>query len=154
MPAALFDVNVWVALAFTTHPHHEIAKTIFESADRQNPAVTCRAIQQSFLRLVTTPAIQTCYGSERITNTMAWDRWQLLLDFPQTLHLKEPPDLEAQWRAFAQLDLPGPKRWMDAYLAAFARNYRVHLFTFDSDFRAFDGLQVRLLQDESDKRRR
>lgn len=148
MPAALFDVNVWVALAFTTHPQHGNAKRAFESADRQNPAVTCRSVQQSFLRLTTTPAIQACYGSERISNAMAWDRWQLLLDFPQTLYLKEPPDLEAQWQAYAQLDLPAPKRWMDAYLAAFARNYRIHIFTLDTDFLQFDGLQIRLLQND------
>ena len=148
VPAALFDVNIWVALAFTTHPYHGKAKRAFESANHQNPAVTCRAIQQSFLRLATTPAIQSCYGSETITNAMAWDRWQFLLDFPQTLHLKEPPELEFQWRSYAQLDLPAPKRWMDSYLAAFARNYQIHLYTFDTDFLQFDGLQIRLLQNE------
>ncbi|MGB0744808.1 MAG: TA system VapC family ribonuclease toxin [Opitutales bacterium] len=141
MPAALFDVNVWVALAFQTHPAHVLAKEAFESASSEAPAVFCRATQQSFLRLVTTPAIQKCYGSERIDNALAWDRWEFLAAMPQVLFLGEPPDLQKHWSAYAKSDLPAPKLWMDAYLAA----YGISLLTLDRDFFNFEALNVQML---------
>jgi toxin-antitoxin system PIN domain toxin len=142
---ALFDVNVWVALAFSTHPRHAQAKAAFESASNEAPAVFCRATQQSFLRLVTTPTIQKCYGSERITNAMAWDRWEYLAAMPQMLYFSEPPNLETHWGTFAKLNSPAPKVWMDAYLAAFAKAYHIPVTTLDSDFQNFEGLDVRML---------
>lgn len=145
MPAQLFDVNVWVALAFPTHPAHAPAKIAFESASSEAPAVFCRATQQSFLRLVTTPAIQKCYGSEPISNSLAWDRWEFLAAMPQVLFLGEPPELQTHWSAYAQSDLPAPKRWMDAYLAAFARAYGLPFMTLDTDFLSFEALGVQLL---------
>ncbi|CAA6691148.1 MULTISPECIES: TA system VapC family ribonuclease toxin [unclassified Lentimonas] len=145
MSAVLFDVNVWLALAFSTHPRHTHAKDAFESASSEAPAVFCRATQQSFLRLVTTPTIQKCYGSELITNTLAWDRWETLAAMPQVLYLGEPPGLETHWATFAKLNTPAPKVWMDAYLAAFAKAYDIPITTLDTDFRNFKGLSVRIL---------
>jgi len=110
VPAGLFDVNVWIALAFHTHPAHSAATTAFETAHREAPAITCRATQQSFLRLVTTPAIQQCYGSEPIGNTLAWDRWERLAASPQVLFLGEPPGLATQWSTYGRTSLPAPKR--------------------------------------------
>ncbi len=94
MPAALFDVNVWIALAFTKHSKHPQAKTAIESASREAPALFCRATQQSFLRLVTTPFIQKCYGSEPISNALAWGRWEYLAAMPQVRFLGEPPKVQ------------------------------------------------------------
>lgn len=148
MPAQLFDVNVWIALAFQTHPAHVEAKAAFESASSEAPAVFCRATQQSLLRLVTTPAIQKCYGSERISNTLAWERWEYLAAMPQVLFLGEPPKLQTYWSTYAKSELPAPKRWMDAYLAAFARGYGISVLTLDSDFLDFEALDVRLLSEE------
>lgn len=148
MSARLFDVNVWIALAFHTHPAHELAKRAFESASSQAPAVFCRTTQQSFLRLVSTPAMQQCYGSERIDNTLAWDRCEALAAMPQVLFLGEPPDLQIHWSVYAKFDLPAPKRWMDAYLAAFARAYGIPLLTLDTDFLGFESLDVRILSSE------
>jgi len=146
--AKLYDVNIWVALSFQTHPAHAEAKVAFESATSEAPAVFCRATQQSFLRLVTTLAIQKCYGSERIGNTLAWDRWKYLAAMPQVLFLGEPPGLQTHWSAYAQSELPAPKRWMDAYLAAFARAYGISLLTLDNDFLDFEALDVQVLSVE------
>lgn len=146
MSAVLFDLNVWIALAFTTHPKHAQAKIAFESASRESPTVFCRATQQSFLRLVTTSAIQKCYGSERISNALAWDRWEYLAAMPQVLFLGEPPDLEMHWAGYATLKTPAPKVWMDAYLAAFARGYAIQMLTLDRDFENFADLDVRILK--------
>lgn len=145
MSAILYDVNVWIALAFSTHPKHLDAKARFESASRHDPAIFCRATQQSFLRLVTTPAIQKSYRAELITNEIAWDRWEILAAMPQVLFLGEPPDLPRQWATYAQLKTASPKVWMDAYLAAFANAYGVPLLTLDKDFQQFEALDVRML---------
>lgn len=52
------------------------------------------------------------------------------------------------WMKLACLDQPAPKRWMDAYLAAFAMEGRWNLITLDQDFLSFvdHGLELRLLQ--------
>lgn len=146
MSAVLFDTNVWIALAFSTHPYHGKAKDTFEIADSQNPVVFCRATQQSFLRLVTTKAIQQCYGSEAISNQLAIDRWNYLASMPQVISLGEPPDLAARWFVLAGFPRPAPKLWVDGYLAAFAINYGIPLVTLDADFLQFEGLQTRLLR--------
>ncbi|MEM6543765.1 MAG: TA system VapC family ribonuclease toxin [Pseudomonadota bacterium] len=150
MPAKLFDVNVWLALAFHTHPAHALVKEQFEMASSEAPVVFCRATQQSFLRLVTTPAIQKCYGSEKINNDLAIERWKYLAAMPQVLFLGEPPDLQTHWFAYARSKMPAPKVWMDAYLAAFARSYGIQLTTLDDDFLDFEGLDLQLLAMDAD----
>jgi len=59
--ALLYDSNLWVALTFAAHPHHGRAVEKFASASAESPACFCRATQQSFLRLATTPALLRAY---------------------------------------------------------------------------------------------
>ena len=61
MSALLYDSNLWVALTFAAHPHHGRAVEKFASASAESPACFCRATQQSFLRLATTPAVLRAY---------------------------------------------------------------------------------------------
>jgi len=145
--ASLFDSGVWVALSFATHPHHAAAKQAFDAADSAHPAALCRITQTSFLRLITTPAIQAMYGSAVITNEEAWAKCQELLALPQVVWLNEPPGLEAEWKECACLPSASPKVWMDAYLAAFAITGGLGLVCLDKDFRNFEqhGLALRLL---------
>ena len=53
------DVNVWMALSFQGHVHHEIAREWFESLDDPDDArlCFCRITQLSFLRLITAEAV-------------------------------------------------------------------------------------------------
>ncbi|MCC5834006.1 MAG: PIN domain-containing protein [Opitutales bacterium] len=141
MPAILFDTSVWIAVAFTTHPHHAPAKRLLDSAHSRAPVVACRATQQSFLRLVTTPVIQRHYRSEVIDNTLAWSRWSRLANMPQVLWLREPSGLDDSWQRNACFSSPAPKRWMDAYLAAFAIGYGIPLASFDQDLANFEELE-------------
>jgi predicted nucleic acid-binding protein len=69
-------------LAFATHPHHAAARRAFEASDSAHPAAFCRVTQSSFLRLITTPAIQGMYGIAAITNEEAWSKYQDLLVLP------------------------------------------------------------------------
>lgn len=145
MSAVLYDVNIWLALAFDQHPHHALAKSEFAMANNLRPAVFCRTTQQAFLRLVTSPAIQKVYGIKGITNNEAWDVWQQLDRLPQVTWLEEPLDLQALWEGYACRQTSSPKVWMDAYLAAFAKGHHIGLITLDGDFLNFDGLLLKHL---------
>jgi uncharacterized protein len=144
---SLFDSNVWLALTFSAHPHHSLAKEVFAAASKDNPACFCRATQQSFLRLATTPALLRAYGAEGFTNQDAVSLIATLAKLPRIRLLPEPPDLEPLWLGLAGLPSSSPKVWMDAFLAAFAIRHETEFVTLDRDFRNFekDGLKLRLL---------
>jgi toxin-antitoxin system PIN domain toxin len=143
----LFDSNVWLALTFSAHPHHSLSKKIFAAATRESPACFCRATQQSFLRLATTPTLLRAYGAEGFTNLDAVSLVAALAKLPNIRMLPEPLELESLWHRLAGLQTASPKVWMDAYLAAFAILHEAEFVTLDQDFRNFekDGLKLRLL---------
>jgi toxin-antitoxin system PIN domain toxin len=143
--ACLFDSSVWLALAFSAHPHHATARRTFAVADSAHPAAFCRATQQTFLRLVTTAAVQQLFASPVISNDEAWKKWELLMKLPQVVWLDEPKGLGTLWQKYARLSSASPKVWMDAYLAAFARGHDIALATLDKDFAKFTGVSVNYL---------
>jgi toxin-antitoxin system PIN domain toxin len=143
----LFDSNIWLALTFSAHPHHSLAKETLAANTPENPACFCRATQQSFLRLATTPAILRAYGADGLTNQDVLSVFARLTELPGIRTLPEPPDLEPLWHRLAGLPSASPKVWMDAYLAAFAIRHEAEFVTLDRDFRNFekDGLRLRML---------
>lgn len=141
----LFDTSVWIALAFDSHPYHSIAKTEFMATNAQHPIAFCRATQQSFIRLITTPTIQKFYGSQFISNDNAWQQWELVMSMPQVIWLNEPPNLELLWQKYARLPSASPKLWMDSYLAAFAKGHGITIVTLDKDFKQFTDLSMKYL---------
>lgn len=143
----LFDSSVWLALTFSAHPHHALALKTFAVATNERPAFFCRATQQSFLRLATTPIILKTYGAEGFTNQDAANLLHDLTQHPKIRTLSEPPDLEPLWLGLAGLPSASPKVWMDAYLAAFAILHELEFVTLDRDFRNHEsaGLKLRLL---------
>ena len=146
--ARLFDTGVWIGLAFDSHPLHRMARDVFESADSERPIAFCRATQNSFLRLLTTPTIQALYGGPAVTNAQAWAKSQELLALPQVVWLAEPVALESEWKRCGAVATVSPKVWMDAYLAAFAISGDLELVTFERDFANFVryGLRLTLLE--------
>lgn len=148
MPAALFDTNIWIAAVFTTHPCHALAQQALQHATPLEPAVFCRATQQSFLRLAATPVILKTYGAEGLANRDALVALDALQALPQCSQRDETPGVFALWRTFATRHTASPKVWMDAYLAAFALAGGLRLVTLDGDFRNFvpQGLDLTLLQ--------
>lgn len=132
MPACLLDVNVWLAAAFAAHPGHGVARRVLQEASADEPALWCRATQQSFLRLASTPVITAAYGMAKATNADAWLALEAFLALPQVGAIEES----------------APKHWMDAYLAAFAMAAGVLLVSLDRDFSHFEqqGLTGQLLQ--------
>lgn len=147
MPASLFDTNLWLAAVFQSHPFHDQASSALRAATSRTPAVFCRSTQQSFLRLLTTPALQAAYGAESLTNSDAWVALDALLAMQQVQSREEPPGLNPLWRSLTERDSASPKIWMDAYLAAFAIAGGLRLATLDRDFKQFEkrGLALDLL---------
>jgi len=148
VPACLLDVNVWLAAAFAAHPAHGAARRVLHDASADEPALWCRATQQSFLRLASTPVITAAYGVAKATNADAWVALEAFLALPQVDVIDEPPELDRHWRQLGGIEQSAPKRWMDAYLAAFAMAAGVLLVSLDQDFSHFEqqGLIVQLLQ--------
>ena len=147
MPACLLDVNVWLAAAFPAHPAHDRSQKVLLDATPGTPALFCRATQHSFLRLVSTPAIFNAYRSAPITNRDALSALAAFAALPQVDLIEEPPELEVLWWHLAGLEEAAPKRWMHAYLAAFAIRGSLRMISLDGDFRQFlsAGLDLILL---------
>ena len=147
MPACLLDVNVWLAAAIPAHPAHEAARRVVRKASANEPALWCRSTQQSFLRLASTPVITAAYNVPKATNAEAWAALQAFLALPQVDVIDEPPELWRHWCQLGAIGQAAPKRWMDAYLAAFAIASAIPLISLDKDFQQFvpEGLRFQLL---------
>lgn len=147
MPACLIDTCVWLAVSFEAHPCHQQTRQALLEATPDQPWLWCRASQQSFLRLASTPTLLKAYGVSKATNRDAFNTLQSLSALPQVAVVEEPPNLMPGWMKLACLDQAAPKRWMDAYLAAFAVAGRWKLITLDCDFLNYvdHGLDLQLL---------
>ena len=138
----LCDSNVFLALVLGQHIHHARARRWFETLREHDLAAFCRATQLSFLRLLTQPITA---GYVPITNRAAWEVYDALQQDDNLTWLPEPAGLDPVWRRFATLESSSSKRWMDAYLAAFAIAGGYRLVTFDGIFRNFEGLDAVIL---------
>lgn len=147
MSGSLIDASVWVASVFPPHTAHSLAHAALAQATPGKPALFCRATQQSFFRLITTPALLRAYAATEFNNRTALVQYQMILNRPTVCEVAEPPGTTALWRQLAARDTASPKVWMDAYLAAFAITGGFELTTFDRDFQTYQpqGLRLRLL---------
>ena len=138
--SALFDVNVWLALASEHHLHHGEAAA---AVPRLPSPVFCRVTQASLLRLLTNSATM---GSNVCTPARAWSVFESMCRQTEATFRLEPPGLEQRWRAFtASAQSISGAAWNDTYLAAFAICAKIPLVTFDSGFRRYPALDCLLL---------
>ena len=145
----LCDTSVWLALALSGHVHHAAARSWLASVDAPSSIGFCRTTQQSFLRLLTNPAVLAPYGNQPLTNQAAWQIYEALTaDDRITFLAEEPAGIERWWREFAARPTASSKLWMDAYLAAYARAAGLSIVTTDRAFRQFPGLDLVLLGDD------
>lgn len=135
------DVNVWLALAFDSHQHNVRATEWFLAATAES-CCFCRATQQAFLRLATTPQVM---ADQALTLKEAWLAYDDLYNDPRAVYADEPVGLEPLWRAYTQRDTYSPKTWNDAYLAAFAQVADFEVVTFDQGFSQYPKLRVTIL---------
>lgn len=136
------DINVWLALAFERHVHHEAACVWFQALQGDLCAF-CRMTQQGFLRLATNPK---AVGADAVSLADAWNLYDALHADPLVVFAGEPTGIEPLWRGYTQHHSFSPSVWNDAYLAAFARTAGHELVTFDRGFSRFDGLRHTILR--------
>lgn len=141
----LADVNIWLALAFDGHAHHQTVRTWFRRKPRQRDLTFCRATQQSFLRLVTTASVAKGFDAVVLSNAEAWALYDRLRGGEQITWTPEPEGLEAIWKRLSVRGQSSPKLWADAYLSAFAIAAEAEIVTLDRAFRQFDGLSATVL---------
>lgn len=147
MPGSLYDTSAWIAAVFPAHPFHSQVQNSLRTNTSTNPAVFCRSTQQSFLRLLTNPAVTKAFGVEGVSNHDALRALDTFLALPQVIEQAESEGTVGLWRQMVNRSTASPKLWMDAYLAAFAIAGGLHLVTLDRDFRNFEpaGLALILL---------
>jgi len=137
----LADINLWLALAFRSHIHHESGTNWFEGLSNDSCAF-CRLTQQGFLRLATNPK---ALGAEAVSMSDAWLMFDEFLSDPRVSFAYEPATIEPLWRGYTMRRSFSPKVWSDAYLAAFALGAGLELVTFDKGFAQFQGLHCTIL---------
>jgi toxin-antitoxin system PIN domain toxin len=142
----LLDANVWVALAAADHVHHEHALRYWQEESAESVSF-CRVTALAFLRLVTNAHVMQ---HAVLTSGEAWALLQEWLRLPEVSFLNEPVGLDEQLGQFSRVMSIRPKLWTDAYLAAFAIAGNHRVVTFDGDFEKFSGLNLLLLQPDSD----
>jgi toxin-antitoxin system PIN domain toxin len=142
----LCDSNIWLALALSKHVHHTTVREWLGTVDEPASILFCRAVQQTFLRLLTNSSVLGPYGNPPLTNREAWSACEALLaDDRITFMADEPAGVESLWKELAVRGTSSPKLWMDAYLAAFALAGRYQMVTTDAGFRQFRGLDLLVL---------
>jgi toxin-antitoxin system PIN domain toxin len=139
------DVNVWMALSFQGHVHHNIAREWFESLDDRDDArlCFCRITQLSFQRLITAEAVMG--KDEVLSQRQAWDVYDRWFEDSRVFFLEEPANLEKMFRGISKQVRPAAKDWADSYLLAFAEAADLSVVTFDRTIRQ-KGRSVLLLQ--------
>jgi toxin-antitoxin system PIN domain toxin len=126
------DINVWVALTYEGHVHHQTAATWFAELEPDASLVFCRFTQLGLLRLLTAEVVM---GDEVMTQPQAWAAYDQWLKDPRVELVDEPAEIEARFRALTRLRQPVTKDWADSYLAAFAAVGQLTLVTFDRGLR-------------------
>ena len=129
------DVNVWLALAHTQHPHHATARAYWVQSTV--PLAFCRTSMQGFLRLVTQ---KTVMGDAVHTPLEAWSIYTAHRANSRTVFLEEPAAIEVNWQSLSTAANFHIRDWTDAYLASFALRSNSRLVSFDAGFAQYQGL--------------
>jgi uncharacterized protein len=126
------DINVWVALTYEGHLHHQAAADWFATLSTDTTFAFCRFTQLGLLRLLTAEAVMR---DEVMTRPQAWAAYDRWLSDPRVEFVDEPPEIEARFRALTRLRQPATRDWADSYLSAFASVGQLTLVTFDRGLR-------------------
>jgi toxin-antitoxin system PIN domain toxin len=134
--ADLPDLNVWLALAWSSHPHHAAALAYWER--QAAPRVLfCGVTALGLIRLITQAKVM---GEARLSASEASALQRRLADQPGVSLMREE---EAAWSLLHVL-LTGhslaSRDITDAWLAALALSQGLRLVSFDAGFGRFDGL--------------
>lgn len=120
------DVNLWLALLHTDHPHAASALRWWKL--ESHVIGFCRLAQLSLLRLLTTPAVM---NDRPLSMAEAWNRYDGLYRDERIKFFAEPHGIDGPLRLHSSQTSISPKLWADAYLLAFAQAAQGTLVTFD-----------------------
>ena len=137
----LLDVNVWLALSTSEHPHHALAHSYWRDASSERLAF-CRVTVLGFLRLTTHATVM---GGLPLSADEAWTAYEAWCRRDAVFVAHEPEGCDLLLADWVRRGVISPRLWTDAYLAAFASASGFRLVTFDRDFSRFDGLHLLLL---------
>ena len=141
----LCDSNIFIALTVKSHPGHEAARGWLQTLLAGDTLGFCRMSEMSFLRLLTQRIAE---GYLPVKNQDAVEKLHEWKRLPFVEVCAEPEAMEFDWLRMAAAGQPAPKRWMEAYLAAFAICAGMRLVTLDRDFEKYkrDGLDLLILR--------
>jgi toxin-antitoxin system PIN domain toxin len=136
MTLFFLDVNVWLALSVSGHPHNGDASNWLQGLPDDSVLIFARFTQLGLLRLLTNDVVM---GDDTLTLGEAWtvfDRW---LQDPRVEFYPEPRNVEAEFRqATEPLADKAAAKWVgDCWLLGFAEASRTRLVTFDKALCAF-----------------
>ena len=100
MTLFFLDVNVWIALSVSGHPHHGEASYSLHRLENDSTLVFSGFTQLGLLRLLTNTAVMS---DEALTLGEAWavyDRW---LQDPRVESYPEPRNVGAEFRLATEL---------------------------------------------------
>ena len=83
------------------------------------------------LRLLTNRRV---LGQFVLDQTGAWKVYDRLIADDRVVFVNEPIGAEQSWRELSKHYQASSNLWTDAYLAAFAAGWRLHVVTFDQAF--------------------
>jgi toxin-antitoxin system PIN domain toxin len=138
------DTNVWLALVYDGHQHHQPAMDWFGRTARGGAAL-CRITQMGLLRLLTNSKLM---GQSVLNQGQAWEIYDLLRSDERVAFLAEKGNIEPGWRRLMQSSTSKAKGWTDTYLAALAQANELRLVTFDRGFRHLKELPSLILGDQ------
>jgi toxin-antitoxin system PIN domain toxin len=136
MTLFFLDVNVWIALSVSGHPHNGDALKWLQRLPDGSTLIFSRFTQLGLLRLLANIAVM---GDETLTLRKAWavyDRW---LQDPRVEFYPEPRSAGSAFRdATEPFAAKTATKWVgDCWLLAFAQASRARLVTFDQALHNF-----------------
>ena len=134
--ADLPDLNLWLALAWAGHIHHQRARTYWEEEAATEVVFSC-VTALGLVRLLSQSRVM---GEAVCSLAKAAGILRAFLNLPGVSFRSEPAD---SWEVFEHLVGRGewpPRLCTDAHLAATALVQGQRLVSFDADFARFPGL--------------
>ena len=134
------DLNVWLALSVSGHPHSPRAWRWLDGVPDQVRLLFSLYTQIGLLRLLTS---QSVMGEQILTLKRAWNVYDRWLEDDRVEFHPEPRDLDAVLREATKpfASQAASKAVGDCYLLAFARTARSSLVTFDTALHGLAGRQ-------------
>ncbi len=138
----LVDINVWLALVYDLHVHHQPARHWFESL-AANQAFFCRFTQLGLLRLLTNSKVM---AKDTMSQRAAWGIYDRTMADERVNFAGEPPAVETELRRLTQSSSGSTPVWTDAYLAGFASAGGLTVATMDKGLAGMRGIDVAYLE--------